>query len=129
MQSRQVVSAILQIVNAARNRVATNVNMETTMLYYEIGKYLNRVVLSENRAEYGSRILATVSQELTQQLGRGYTYSALTRMAKVSRVFGDEIIAAVSQQLSWSHLIELTAIENEIKREFLFSCAYQINGA
>jgi len=117
-QSQFIVSGILQIVEAARKRAAIYVNAETTLLYYEIGKFLDKELLLENRAEYGAGIIATVSQQLTMQLGRGYTYSALTRMIKVAKTFNDENMATLSQHLSWSHLIELVAIENKIKRDF-----------
>lgn len=42
----------------------------------------------------------------------------------VATTFNEENIATVSQQLSWSHLIELSAVENETKRLF-----YNIMGA
>lgn len=59
-----------------------------------------------------------MSQELTQKYGKGYTYSALTRMSKMAKVFNSSIVATLSQQLSWSHLIELSGIEDDLKREF-----------
>ena len=47
-------------------------------------------------------------------------------MCKVARTFNNQIIATLSQQLSWSHLIELSAIENEIKRDFFIQlCVYE----
>jgi hypothetical protein len=117
-QSQFIVSGIMQIVEAARKRAAVYVNTETTLLYYEIGKFLDKELLLENRAEYGASIIATVSLQLTMQLGRGYTYSALKRMIKVAKIFNDENMATLSQHLSWSHLIELVSIEKEIKRDF-----------
>ena len=62
LHSNKIISGILQIIDTARNRVAVYVNAETTHLQYEIGKYLKLEILKENRAEYGNRIIATVSQ-------------------------------------------------------------------
>ncbi|MDD4970291.1 MAG: PDDEXK nuclease domain-containing protein [Paludibacter sp.] len=125
LRSKEIISGVLQIIDTARNRVAIYVNAETTHLFYEIGKYLHLEILKENRAEYGYRIVATVSQQLTMQLGKGYTYTALTRMIKVAKAFNDENIATLSQQLSWSHFIELSGIENELKRKFYTElCAF-----
>lgn len=51
--------------------------------------------------------------------GKGYTYSALTRMMKVARIYNDgEMFATLSQTLSWSHFLELITIENATKRLF-----------
>ncbi len=68
--------------------------------------------------EYGKQILATVSQELTELHGKGYSYSALTRMIKIAETFPKEKIATLSQYLSWSHFIEFTSLKDETKREF-----------
>ena len=58
--------------------------------------------------------------------GKGFSYSALTRMCKVAKSFDLEIVATLSQQLSWSHLIELGAIESPLKREFYCKlCVYE----
>lgn len=118
LYSQQIVEGILQIIDIARNRVAIYVNAETTLLYFEIGRYINQELLIDSRSQYGTKILATVSQELTQKYGKGYTYSALTRMSKMAKVFNSSIVATLSQQLSWSHLIELSGIEDDLKREF-----------
>ncbi|KAA6320540.1 hypothetical protein EZS27_029699, partial [termite gut metagenome] len=69
-------------------------------------------------SQHGQQILATVSQQLTEKFGKGYTYSALTRMIKVAEAYNEEMFATVSQTLSWSHFIELVAIEDCTKRMF-----------
>ncbi len=116
--SQQITTGILQLIEQARKQVAVFVNKETSLLYWEIGRYINQEILLHNRAQYGTAIVATVSQQLTLQLGKGYTYTALTRMSKVAKTFTPENIATLSQHLSWSHLIELSAIDNELKRTF-----------
>ena len=54
----------------------------------------------------------TLSQQLTEKFGKGYTYSALTRIIKVAGAYTEEIFATLSQTLSWSHFIELVSIED-----------------
>lgn len=78
----------------------------------------NKNLKENNRTQYGSQIVATLSQQLTAQYGKGFTYTALTRMCKVAVSFSEGTIATLSQQLSWSHLIELTSLNDELKREF-----------
>ncbi|WP_332914562.1 PDDEXK nuclease domain-containing protein [Algoriphagus boritolerans] len=125
-QSEALFKGIEQLIETARRRVAVFVNAETTMLYWQIGDYINRELLKEDRGIYGAKILATVSQDLMKTFGKGYSYSALTRMCKVAKSFDFEIVATLSQQLSWSHFIELGTIENPIKKEFYSKlCIYE----
>ena len=39
-------------------------------------------------------------------------------MCKVAHCFNSTNIATLSQELSWSHLIELATISDELKREY-----------
>jgi hypothetical protein len=95
---------VRQLIEQARSSVATAVNAGLTMLNWRIGKRIGEEVLGRQRAEYGNRILAALSQELTAEFGPGFSYSALTRMIRFSEVFPEfEIVATLSQQLGWSH--------------------------
>ena len=51
-------------------RIAATVNTGLTMLYWKIGERINAEVLKGARAEYGRRIVATLSQELRMQIAR-----------------------------------------------------------
>lgn len=117
-KSKALLAEIYHLVDKARSRVAIYLNRETTLLYWTIGKHINENLKENEQATYGKQILATLSQELTAKYGKGFTYTALTRMCKVAAVFDEENIATLSQQLSWSHLIELCAIEDDVKRGF-----------
>ena len=63
LHSQQIVDGILHLIETARKRVAVYVNAETTLLFFEIGRYINQELLIDTRAQYGAKILATVSQE------------------------------------------------------------------
>ena len=64
-------------------------------------------ILDGGRADYGERILATLSQQLAQEVGRGFDYMALTRMAKFHQAFPDHGgVTELAQTLSWSLLRE-----------------------
>jgi hypothetical protein len=89
------------------------------MTFWKVGKYIIEDMDYQTYSAYGKRILATLSQRLTTRYGKGYTYSALTRMMKVARVYNDrEMFATVSQTLSWSHFLELITISDASKRLF-----------
>lgn len=114
-----LIADLKQMIEETRAGVATTVNAGLTLLYWRMGNRINEEVLCGDRAEYGKKILATVSQELTQAFGQGFSYSSLTRMVKFSEIFRDrEIVATLSQVLSWSHFRELLSLGNPFQREF-----------
>ena len=108
------------LIDQTRQLVAVAVNTELTHLYWQVGQRIRTDLLrDEERAAYGKRILATLSQELTQHYGKGFTESALNRMVKFSEVFPAlEIVATLSQQLSWSHFLLLLPLDKPMQREF-----------
>ena len=69
--SAQVVllGEIRQLIDAARQRAATAVNSELTLLYWRIGQRIHTQVLAGQRAEYGEEIVATLSQQLMNDYG------------------------------------------------------------
>jgi len=107
------------LIEKARSKVASTVNIEITLLYWQLGQRVHAEILNGDRAGYGKEILATLSQQLTQEFGTGFSYSALTRMVKFSQCFDDaKIVATLSQVLSWSHFRELLPLEKTLQREF-----------
>lgn len=107
------------LVQTARQRIATVANSTYTLLCWQVGRRLLSANLQAGRAAYGKQILATVSQELTAEFGAGFSYTALTRMARFAEWMIDEqILASLSQELSWSHFIELLPIKDPLARDF-----------
>lgn len=110
---------IKRIIESAKRNISVQVNTELALMYWRIGKLIRNEIIEGDRAEYGKKILATLSQQLTELYGKGFSYSALTRMARFAEVFGDhEIVATLSQQLSWSHFRMLIPINDPLEREF-----------
>lgn len=110
---------IEQLIEQTTRRVAVSLNAEITNMYWLIGDYIITQVHYESYSRYGGQILATLSQRLTERFGKGYTYSALTRMVKVAREYPDfAMFATLSQTLSWSHFVELSSIDDKTKRLF-----------
>ncbi len=114
-----LLSEIKKLIESAKRRVTYSANSELVMLYWSIGKQLEDAILLNKRAEYGEQIIATVSRQLSFEYGRGFSKAAIFRMVQFYKLFPQhEIVATVSQQLSWSHLIELIPLEPKIKRDF-----------
>jgi len=64
---------IKQLIEQSRQKVAVAINSEISMLYWHIGKRINSDILNNKRAEYGKQIIATLSQHLTHEYGRGWS--------------------------------------------------------
>jgi len=111
---------IRRLIENARLTVAITVNSALTMLYWQVGRRINEEILKgEQRGDYGKRIVATLSQDLSAEYGQGFTYTALTRMIRFSDVFPDEaIVVSLIRQLSWSHFVEIIPIADQLKRDF-----------
>ena len=100
------------LIEETRSTVATTVNAALTMLYWRVGKRINKEILQGERADYGQEIVATLSQQLSREYGNGFSYSALTRMIKFAEVFPDEqIVVTLLRQLSWSHFLSLIPLQ------------------
>ena len=110
---------VSEIIHSARQAVAIYVNVQASMMFWHIGHFINEDLEYVKYSAYGSKILATLSQRLTASFGKGFSYSALTRMMKVALCYPDEsTFATVSQTLSWSHFLELITIDDSTKRLF-----------
>ena len=60
---------ISKIIEKRKNRAGMYANREVTLMYWEIGRYIGSVLLGGERAEYGKKILATLSQQLIKKYG------------------------------------------------------------
>lgn len=121
--TRSIPTALLtdikHLIESARQRAVSVVNYELTMLYWHIGQRIQSQVLAGERAEYGKEILSNLSIELKPIYGRGFSYTALTRMVKFYEAFPDEaIVATLSQELSWSHFREILPLKLPLQREY-----------
>lgn len=117
--SDHLYEGVTEIIDDARTRVAVYVNSQTSMTFWNVGRYIIDDMDYQTYSAYGQKILATLSQRLMARYGRGYSYSALTRMMKVARLYNDrEMFATLSQTLTWSHFVELITIKDDTKRLF-----------
>ena len=73
--------------------------------YYNVGK-----LLSDAGKHYGEGIIKEYSKRLTNEFGKGYTFTSLTRMKKFYNLI--KKLATVSQHLSYGHYVELLPINS-----------------
>jgi predicted nuclease of restriction endonuclease-like (RecB) superfamily len=118
-KSDNLVNDITDLIKQAKNNVAQAYNSAQVLLCWSIGKRIESEILLSTRAEYGEEIVKTLSYELSISYGKGYSRPNLFRMVKLAKLFPDyQIVSTLSRQLSWSHLIMICGIEEELKREF-----------
>lgn len=81
--------------------------------------------MDNDRAPYGAAMLKQLAECLSQDYSNGFNYYSLIQMVKFYTTLPDErIVATLSQQLIWSHFVELIKIDDEIKHEFyIYLCA------
>ena len=107
------------LIEDARGQVATAVNSRLVVLYWQIGKRIREEVLEQKRAAYGDEIVVTLSRQLTQDYGRGFSRPNLFHMLRFAEVFPDhEIVYALSRQLSWTHFRAIVYLDDPLKRDF-----------
>ena len=78
--------------------------------YFEVGRLIVEAQGGEKRAKYGNKLIKEYSEKLTNELGKGYTTSALKRMRKFYVVIQKG--ATLSHQLTIGHYIELLKLKS-----------------
>lgn len=103
----------------ARQDVARQVNFVLVLLHWRVGKRIREDILKEKRAEYGERIIATLSQQLVAEFGAGFTARNLANMVRFAEVFQDEkILHTLCAKLSWSNFRLIIYLDDDLKRDF-----------
>ncbi|MDE3045502.1 MAG: DUF1016 family protein [Verrucomicrobiota bacterium] len=113
------IDELRSMIDQTRESIAVAVNSKLTMLYWHIGNKVRKEILNNQRAEYGQEIVSTVSRQLMNYYGKGFSDKNLRRMIHFGETFPDEqILSTLLRQLSWSHFTLLMPIKDPIKRDF-----------
>lgn len=114
-----LVKDISSLIEEARTHVAREYNSTQALLCWLIGKRIDEEFLNLERAEYGENIVVSLANHLTLTYGKGYSRPNLFRMIKFAKQFPNrEIVSTLSRQLSWSHFVLISAIDDQLKRDF-----------
>jgi len=118
-KEKSLFGEIQRLIEESRQHVAVEVNSTITMLYWQIGKRINKEVLKSKRAEYGKQIVTSLSKQLVVEYGNSFSEKNLRRMIQFAEVFHEqEIVVSLIRQLSWTHLLAVIPIEDPLKRKF-----------
>ena len=127
---KDIYQEIHDLLHKARQNIISNINSTMTKTYFLIGK---RIVEEEQngnkRAEYGKKLMKTLSEKLTKEFGKGFSETNLEQMRKFFKVYG--IPQTLSEEfqfnLSWSHYLILMRIKDINARNFYEIEAFENN--
>lgn len=138
----QLFGKIAELIELARQKVATTANLTMVLTYFEIGRMIvEDEQQGKERAAYGKAVLKNLSKRLAEKFGKGFSVDNLERMKKFFLIYSNQISAtplrilqdtegksnAIGQtpsvessgfKLSWSHYLVLMRIENPAERSF-----------
>ncbi len=95
--------------------------------YWHIGQ---RIVLQEQngkeRANYGEQILIELSKNLTEEFGKGFSYSNLRNFRQFYLTYPDsEICYTLCSNLTWSHNRLIMRVDDQSARLYYLQEAAQ----
>ena len=110
----QIFERVAEIIETRKSRAGAYANREVTLMYWDVGHYINSVVLDDGRAEYGKKILPELAAKLIAKYGNSFSERNLYRMMLFAERFADTtILPTLSAKLSWSHIIELLPLKSK----------------
>jgi hypothetical protein len=110
---------ISKIIENRKAHASAYANREVTLMFWEVGRYINSVILDFKRAAYGKGIFSTLSRKLVEKYGKSFQEENLYRMTQFANVFSNAtVLEELLMGLSWSHICELIRIKNEEARIF-----------
>jgi predicted nuclease of restriction endonuclease-like (RecB) superfamily len=110
---------VTRLIEESRSDIAVSVNMSLTALYWKIGTSIRNDILQQNRAGYGEEIVSTLSRQLEETYGRGFSGKNLRHMIRFAEVFEDrEKVSTLWRQLSWSHIKILIYMKDPLQIDF-----------
>lgn len=104
-------------IEQARRNAITAINTELVRANWEIGRHIVEYEQhGKERAEYGSELLARLSNDLRQRYGKGFGRRNILDMRRFYLAY--QKWQTVSAKLSWSHYIALIAVSDSRARKF-----------
>jgi hypothetical protein len=82
-----LLSELRSLIETTREQTSRTVNSALVGMYWQIGKRIREDVLKNERAAYGKEIVATLSQQLTEEFGRGFGRRNLEHMVRFAETF------------------------------------------
>ena len=118
-RSNDLYNKIACLLEEARRKVASAVNIAMVYTYFEIGRIIVEDEQNGNsRAEYGKEVLKSLSERLTRKFGKGFSVTNLKQMRDFYQSYSIRQTLSDQFYLSWSHYLFLMRIDNKAERDF-----------
>ncbi len=115
--NQDLINQIKAIITTARDSIARQVNNELLQTYWNIGRIIVEHEQKGNlKADYGKKLLKSLSKELTKEIGKGFSVSNLQFMRRFYLEY--QIQQTLSVKLSWSYYCELLSVSDKDARSF-----------
>jgi predicted nuclease of restriction endonuclease-like (RecB) superfamily len=112
-----LLTEVRTLLEQGRSEAFQRIDQIRVRTYVEIGR---RIIAAElrhrDRADYGRQVIAALARDI------GFSNSNLYNMIAVARVFE---VDALPERLSWSHLVQLSRVEDPAARRFYLDQAHQ----
>ena len=104
-------------IETARQNAVKAINTELVKANWEIGRHIVEFEQQGNeRAEYGTDLLARLSKDLKLRYGKGFGRRNILDMRRFYLAY--QKWQTVSAKLNWSHYISLISISDDVERKF-----------
>ena len=104
------------LIDQSKNKIYKTVKTEMINLYWNIRKIIVEKQKGQNRAKYGDYLIENLSNQLTNEFGKGFSTRNLKRMRKLYLYYPKR--TTLLSQLTWSDYLELIKIDDDTKRNF-----------
>lgn len=114
---KKLLSNIGQSIELARANALRIINAELVKANWEIGRHIVEFEQQgKERAEYGSDLLARLSEDLKLKYGAGFGRRNILDMRRLYLIYPK--YKSISTKLSWSHYIALLSVTDDKARSF-----------
>ncbi|MCL2549429.1 MAG: PDDEXK nuclease domain-containing protein [Methanimicrococcus sp.] len=120
-ENQIIYGQIKEILTVARAKAYSAVNFAMVEAYWLIGKQIVEAQAGSERAEYGTRLLKYLSEQLMRDFGKGFEERELRKIRQFYLTF--PIRDALSPELSWTHYrLVLRVTETKARNFYMDEC-------
>jgi hypothetical protein len=87
LENNRIINDIVSIIERTKHQIAVQANSSLTLMFWQIGERIRREILQNKRAEYGKKIVVTLSRQLVSRYGKNFEEKNLRRMIQFAGKF------------------------------------------
>lgn len=125
MDNYKEIETLIKKVEIGKEIRERQANYELVDAYWNIGKLIVDAQGGKEKSKYGDKLLKEWSEKLTQEYGKGYDYTNLSRFRQLYLYF--PIVGPLGQQLNWTIIRTILPIKDENKRNYYINLCIKNN--